>query len=114
MKNLIFGFVQMALLIGLLSATSQTRTAPTPPTGDEGVLLDNTNIYGVGNGPTVPTKFTIRQPYVITMIMDYHWNNGRGTRVGTIGLRVIERYRRPQLWAMARQRIAGTRWRAEC
>lgn len=87
MKHLIFGFVQMALLIGLLSATSQTRTAPTPPAGDENVLLDNTNSYGVGNGPTVPTKFTVRQPYVITMIMDYHWNNGQGTSVGTIGLR---------------------------
>jgi hypothetical protein len=114
MKYLVFGFLQITLLIGLLSITDQTRSAPTLTAGDEIVLFDNGNIYAVANGPTVPTKFTIRQTHVVTLIMDYHWNNGRGTRVGTIGLRVIERYRRPQLWAMARQRIAGTRRRAEC
>lgn len=59
----------------------------TAPAGNESVPFNSMNDYGVGNGPTVPAKFTLSQPHLITSIMTYHWNNGRGTRVGTIGLK---------------------------
>jgi hypothetical protein len=59
----------------------------TPPAGNERVLFDSMNGYGVGNGPTAPATFTIGQPHVLTSITTYHWNDGRGTRAGTIGLR---------------------------
>ncbi len=50
-------------------------------------IFNNMNIGGVGNGPTSPTVFTIARPFMITLIMDYHWNNGRGQPGGTIALR---------------------------
>jgi hypothetical protein len=75
----------MVVLIGLLNAPHHAQTTPT--LGDERVLFDNGNPLGVGNGPTEPATFTIRQPYVITLILDYHWNDGRGAGIGTIGLR---------------------------
>lgn len=62
-------------------------TPPPPPAGNERVLFDSMNGYGVGNGPTAPATFTIGQPHVLTSITTYHWNDGRGTRAGTIGLR---------------------------
>jgi hypothetical protein len=60
---------------------------PPPPAGNERVLFDSMNGYGVGNGPTAPATFTIGQPHVLTSITTYHWNDGRGTQAGTIGLR---------------------------
>lgn len=53
----------------------------------EKVIFDNGNIYGVANNPTALTKFTVTQPHVITLITNYHWNNGRGSKVGTIALK---------------------------
>jgi hypothetical protein len=50
-------------------------------------IFNNMNIGGVANGPTSPTIFTIARPFQITLIMDYHWNSGRGQPGGTIGLR---------------------------
>ncbi|MCI0487348.1 MAG: tetratricopeptide repeat protein [Blastocatellia bacterium] len=65
-------------------------TQPSPPTqpgGREKVIFQNGNVYGVSNGPTAPTVFTLTVPHVITSVMTYHWNSGRGTRTGTIALR---------------------------
>jgi tetratricopeptide (TPR) repeat protein len=68
--------------------------APLPATGHaEGgqqsdVLFDNGNIGGVSNQPTRPTAFTLDRPRVVTLIRNYHWNDGRGTpSPGTIALR---------------------------
>ena len=55
--------------------------------GNEVVLFNNGNIYGVSNGPAQPTTFTLRQAHIITSIQNYHWNNGRGATAGTISLR---------------------------
>lgn len=52
-----------------------------------GVIFNNGNIGGVANGPTQATAFTINQAHFITTIENYHWNNGRGARGGTIALR---------------------------
>jgi hypothetical protein len=57
------------------------------PPAAEVTVFDSMNTAGVANGPTVPARFTIGQPLVITSVMTYHWNDGRGTRAGTITLR---------------------------
>ena len=54
-----------------------TGTAPTATTG-KGYIFDNWNVYGVKNGPTHETTFKIDEPYLITFIADYHWNDGKG------------------------------------
>ena len=53
----------------------------------EVVLYTNNNIAGVQNGPTQPTRFQLTQPTLVTYLMSYHWNNGRGQPPGTIVLR---------------------------
>lgn len=53
----------------------------------ERIIYTNGNIYTVYNGPTRPTRFALQRATVITAISDYHWNNARGARPGTIGLR---------------------------
>lgn len=49
-------------------------------------LLNNGNIYRVFNKPSNMTSLTIKVPTLITNIMDYHWNDGRGQDPGTISL----------------------------
>jgi len=51
------------------------------------VLFNNGNIGGVYNNPGRPTTFTLQAPHVITLIQNYHWNDGRGATPGTISLR---------------------------
>lgn len=74
-------------LIGEGAVVSETSVPNNPTVTSPRDLFSSMNIYGVGNQPTAPAIFTIRQPHVITSIMTYHWNNGRGTRAGTIALR---------------------------
>ena len=63
-----------------------SQTGPSaPPTG--GLIFEVGNIYGVGNGPSSPTTFTLAQAHHITLIRDYHWNSARGAKPGTIALR---------------------------
>ncbi len=51
-------------------------------------LFNNGNIYAVNNGPTQPTVFTLAKAHRITLVENYHWNNGLGTaNAGTIALR---------------------------
>lgn len=60
-------------------------TAKAPVEAD---VFDSMNIYGVGNQPTAPAVFALREARLITSIMTYHWNDGRGTRrTGTVALR---------------------------
>jgi hypothetical protein len=43
--------------------------------------------YGVAyNGATVPTTFTIDEPWRVTYLLTYHWNDGQGATPGIIGL----------------------------
>lgn len=42
---------------------------------------------GVQNGPTAITQVAFRVPTLVTKIMTYHYNGGRGANPGTIGLR---------------------------
>jgi len=50
-------------------------------------LFNNSNSAGVANHPTNPTMFTLNARASISELVTYHWNNGRGARPGTIGLR---------------------------
>jgi hypothetical protein len=51
------------------------------------VLFNNGNTGGVNNNAARATTFTLQAPHVVTLIQNYHWNNGRGASTGTIGLR---------------------------
>jgi hypothetical protein len=69
-------------------STFETGSYSSPPqTGKGKVIFNNGNTASVYNNPTRPTTFTINQPYVITLIQNYHWNNARGSNPGTIALR---------------------------
>jgi len=50
-------------------------------------IFSNGDIYGVSNGPTELTTFTITESYHITSITNYHWNGGYGAPDGTITLK---------------------------
>ncbi|HKK32759.1 MAG TPA: hypothetical protein VJ934_04270 [Desulfomicrobiaceae bacterium] len=65
------------------TATPDRGVASGPPEK----TFDNGNIYGVGNGPTSPTTFTLSTPRILSMIQNYHWNSARGATAGTIALR---------------------------
>lgn len=52
----------------------------------EFVVFDNFNGARVYNNPRRPTLITVRESTRIVKIANYHWNNGRGARPGTIGL----------------------------
>jgi hypothetical protein len=62
-------------------------STPAPSAGPGQTLLDTWNTGNVGNGPTGQDTFGINQPCLITSIINYHWNYGRGQAGGTIGLR---------------------------
>jgi len=42
---------------------------------------------GASNGATAPTTFTIHEPWLVTLITTYHWNDAQGAAPGTIGLK---------------------------
>ena len=50
-------------------------------------LFNNFNTGITLNGPRRGTVFTLNRSATITALITYHWNNGRGARPGTIGLR---------------------------
>ncbi|MDZ4835151.1 MAG: caspase family protein [Candidatus Melainabacteria bacterium] len=49
-------------------------------------VFDNGNIGRVFNQPTAPTAFSINAPVLVTMITNYHWNDGKGQDPGNITL----------------------------
>ena len=49
-------------------------------------FFNNGNGYGVYSGPEEPTVFTIHHPYLITEIVNYHYNSGNGAEPGEIAL----------------------------
>jgi hypothetical protein len=60
---------------------------PSPvTTGKPLVSHDNGNIGGVENDPRQPTTFTLREPRILSLIQNYHWNSARGQTPGNIGL----------------------------
>ncbi len=77
---------------------AQVKTQPPlpegtkPPTsterpGGEQQVFNNNNISGVNNNPSTATTFRTDRPWLVTYVMTYHWNGGRGQTPGAISLR---------------------------
>ncbi len=66
--------------------TSPPVRPPSPPPTTVSTIFNNGNIAAVDNGPTRPTRVTFDRPYVVTYVVTYHWNYGRGAQPGTVGL----------------------------
>jgi len=66
--------------------TRKPAPAPAAPLKEE-VLFSNNNIHGVGNQPTAATTFTLKGHALVTYVMTYHWNGGRGQTPGTVALK---------------------------
>jgi hypothetical protein len=77
----------LALNPNYQAAKDRLASLRSTSTGEARELFNSTNIYGVSSGPTSAATFSISQTHVVTSIMTYHWNDGRGTRAGTIALR---------------------------
>src|SRR5690349_6084795 len=50
-------------------------------------LFNNTNVDGVMNGPRAQAGFPLKGTALVTQIVTYHWNYGRGAFPGTITIR---------------------------
>lgn len=75
----------------LITAAPQVKDDPalSREWGEEKAVFKLESLAGVYNNPPNPTVFTITKPTLITKIMTYHWNNGRGAQPGTISLRNV-------------------------
>jgi hypothetical protein len=60
---------------------------PQTPVTTSKIVFDTFNGGGVGNSPSMATSFTVKSPFMMTQIQTYHWNNGKGSSLGTIALR---------------------------
>jgi len=65
--------------------TTTTPDTSIPITGN--IIFQNGNRYTVFNGTKNNTYFYVWETTVISSILNYHWNNGKGSRPGQIGLR---------------------------
>jgi hypothetical protein len=76
-----YRFLRLSLLLGLVLCAWAS-----PAAAQSRDLFNNTNIFGVNNGPTRSTQFTLNAPARITQLVTYHWNNRRGATPGMIAL----------------------------
>jgi len=82
------GFVSDVYIVSPKGTSGVVSQSPSPSSSARGkVIFTNGNTGGVSNNPSRATMFTLREPHVITLITNYHWNNGRGATPGTIALR---------------------------
>ena len=82
------GFVSDVFIVSPKGTSGVVSQPPSPsPSAKGSVIFNNGNTGGVYNNPSRATTFTLRAPHVITLITNYHWNNGRGATPGTIALR---------------------------
>jgi len=91
-KSIVYSLIlilAVILAVPALSACSSTTGSGAATTATvETEIYSNNNIAGVLNSPTGgPTTFTISDNYRVTLLTDYHWNNGQGAPAGTIGLK---------------------------
>src|SRR5687768_16906267 len=76
-----YRFLRLSLLLGLVLCAWAS-----PAAAQSRELFNNTNIFGVNNGPTRSTQFTLNAPARITQLVTYHWNIRRGATPGMIAL----------------------------
>ena len=79
-------------MFALASGGGASDPAGLYPGPNEKVLFNNWNRASVDNKtlsapPTVPTTFKVDKPTLISLISNYHWNNGKGPTPGQIGLK---------------------------
>lgn len=67
-----------------------TSTAAATPAAAEEELFKVLSLGAVYNGATSPTTFTINSSWLVTEIINYHWNNQQGRTPGTVGLRAAD------------------------
>lgn len=75
---------------GADEGTIELAAMPLPPmqgAEPEAVLFKLESIASVTQPPARDTVFSLDRPALITKIWTYHWNGGRGTAPGTIGLK---------------------------
>ena len=58
-----------------------------PAAAVEEQIFSNNNIDGVGDGPIAATTFRTDRPWLVTYVLTYHYNGGRGKTPGAIGLK---------------------------
>ena len=77
-----------ACSIGGSGTSATTASVAATMAASETEIYSNNNIAAVINNPTGgPTTVTVTGNYKVTLITDYHWNNGQGSPAGTIGLK---------------------------
>jgi hypothetical protein len=87
------GFCTLVVRRAVKAAPPKPATATYACTGPQTTLFDNSNFGGVQNGGKPPTFFTSNAMFpgvfswCLNSISTYHWNNGAGSKPGTIGLR---------------------------
>ena len=76
------------LLITLIAGCGNNVKNPDNDIKKYDVIFSTYNIYGVNNGPTEKTTFTVKEgsTFDIWSISTYHWNNGQGAEPGQIML----------------------------
>src|SRR3954454_15817530 len=79
----------MALFAVLLVQPATLAQAPKPScTGPQVEIFNNSNVYGVLNGAKPATFSTKGKAYCVLQVIAYHWNLGKGSPPGTLGLNV--------------------------
>jgi hypothetical protein len=68
---------------GTTTAAASSTSASQTPTS----ILNTGNIGGVQNNPTQPTTFTTHSTCKLISITNYHWNNAKGSKPGSISVR---------------------------
>jgi len=80
--------VTVAETLPALPQASTAAAAGYTCVGDQFQLFDNSNGSMIsGGGGTPPTFDTGGKPYCLANMSTYHWNDGKGSPPGTIGLR---------------------------
>jgi len=74
------------------TAVPPVEAEPTPtPTEEPGAgereMFVITSVHAALNGASSPSRFAITQPWLVTRLVTYHWNGGRGVAPGYIMLR---------------------------
>ena len=88
----ILGIVDSLEVAGHVTDADQSEAGTDSVPGAEPPLgpvrrYDFGNKFAVSNGPSIAYTLKFDRPVIVRAIQTYHWNNGRGARPGTIGLK---------------------------
>ena len=93
MKRLLVGIAAAVLGLALAAGLASAAGRPGSPgaaeykcSGADVTVFDNYNGGAVSGGGTSPSFTTKGKAYCLVWIQTYHYNNGKGTRPGKLGL----------------------------